>query len=70
MKQEEAVKLAEGLSIGWWLNDENLTAFANLVEKRLCDELAKVCKDIVFFDPPHDNGWLVYQSIIERGNKS
>lgn len=69
MKKEDAIKLAGTLSHGWWLDDEEITVFANLVEKRVCDELAKACKDIVFFDPPHENGWLVYQTIIERGNR-
>ena len=41
MKQDEIIEMAQTLSHGWWLDDENLEAFAKLVEAHTRGQIFK-----------------------------
>ena len=50
MIQEDAIKLAQEVSHGWWLDDEKLKRFADLVEAEFMNKLIahpNICRQII-----------------------
>jgi hypothetical protein len=66
----DTIDMAETISHGWWLDDEKLKAFAELIRADEREACAKVCYELPWKDMGHIPSNLAFAAAIRaRGAK-